>query len=93
MSDAKHPMQPVVLDDDGTPRFKANMIVRHLFTMGKLDLNELARMYFTPEDRMQLAQLLGYSIDGYGTLSYVTDESYAEADKAREELLSRPDKS
>ncbi|ELY4307208.1 hypothetical protein SMZ19_003863 [Cronobacter sakazakii] len=34
---------------------------------------------FDAEDRMQLAQLIGYSLSGYGSLSYVSDESYARA--------------
>ena len=40
------------------------------------DLNTLARMNFPREDWVQLAQLLGYSVSGFGDLSYVTDEDY-----------------
>lgn len=72
----KHPLQPVANDGNGVWRFKSNKIIEYLFDSGKLDLNEIARMRFTAEDKMQLAQLLGYSLSGYGDLSYVTDESY-----------------
>lgn len=43
------------------------------------DLNELARMDFPQEDRVQLAQLIGYSQEGFGELSYVTNKDYARA--------------
>jgi hypothetical protein len=75
-------MQPLVRDEDGRIRFKENAIIDWLFNAGKLNLNEIAVMEFPAEDRMQLAQLLGYTIDGYGELSYVTDESYGKAAEA-----------
>jgi hypothetical protein len=75
---AKHPMQPPVWDGD-VIRFKRNTIIDYLFKSGKMDLNQLACMPFDDEDRMQLAQLLGYSVSGYGELSYVTDKSYEKA--------------
>lgn len=76
-----HPMQPVIIADDGYIRFKQNKIIDYLFKAGKLDLNELAFMDFSDEDRMQLAQLLGYSISGYSELSYVSDKSYDKAER------------
>lgn len=72
----RHPQQPVANDGTGVWRFKANKIIRYLCDSGKLNLNEIAIMPFPAEDRMQIAQLLGYSVSGYGDLSYVTDESY-----------------
>lgn len=75
----KLPMQPLVIDSHGTLRFKENPIVRKLLdyaTMHDYGLNEMALEHFDAEDRMQLAQLIGYSLSGYGSLSYVTDESY-----------------
>ena len=76
-----HPMQPLVVDEKGVVRFRENKIVDWLFHTGKLDLNELAMMQenFDAADHMQIAQLLGYSVSGYGDLSYVTDESYTAA--------------
>lgn len=81
-TDYKLPMQPLVIDAHGTLRFKENPIVRTLLdyaTGHGYGLNEIAREEFDAEDQMQLAQLIGYSLSGYGTLSYVTDESYERA--------------
>ncbi|MGM8923801.1 hypothetical protein ACS6OZ_18000 [Enterobacter hormaechei subsp. steigerwaltii] len=78
----KLPMQPLVIDSHGTLRFKENPIVRKLLdyaTLHGYGLNEMALEHFDAEDRMQLAQLIGYSLSGYGSLSYVTDESYERA--------------
>jgi hypothetical protein len=36
---------------------------------------------------MQLAQLIGYSVSGYGDLSYASDESVARADTIARKLL------
>lgn len=68
-----HPMQPLVVDRSGVVRFKRNAIIDWLFTTGRLDLNEIARMgreVFPCEDHEQLAQLLGYSVSGFSELSY-----------------------
>lgn len=75
-------MQPLVIDGHGTLRFKENPIVRRLLdyaTERGYGLNEIAMEQFDADDQMQLAQLIGYSLSGYGTLSYVTDESYERA--------------
>ena len=82
----KHPMQPIVFDEHRVIRFKRNTIIDYLFNTGKLDLNELAMMEFPVEDRMQIAQLLGYSVSGYGDLSYVTKKNLAKADAKAAEL-------
>jgi hypothetical protein len=74
--DTRHPVQPLVIDPHGRVRFKRNAIVDYL-AEGKL--NDLARMDFPQEDWEQLAQLIGYSLDGFGTLSYVTDETWERA--------------
>jgi hypothetical protein len=76
----KHPMQPLVLDKHNVIRFKQNKIINYLFDTGRLNLNDLATMSFPAEDWMQLAQLLGYSVSGYGDLSYVTKKNLKEAD-------------
>jgi hypothetical protein len=81
---ARHPIQPVVLDEHGTARFKENSIVRWLATN---KLNELGNMEFPREDREQLAQLIGYSVSGFGELSYASDGIIAKADKAVEDLF------
>jgi hypothetical protein len=73
------PMQPLVTDAQGTVRFKENAIVRHLLDNGGIDLNTLGALEFTDEDRQQFAQLIGYSVSGYGELRYVSDRSYERA--------------
>lgn len=77
----KNPIQPLSNDDHGVLRFKANAIVQHLLdTHPTCDMNKLACMNFTDDDRQQFAQLIGYSLSGYGDLrSYVNDEAYGMA--------------
>lgn len=77
---AKHPIQPLQLDDKGVLRFKENAIVRHLLDNGGIDLNNLACLEFSREDREQFAQLIGYSLSGFGELGYVSDDTYAVAE-------------
>lgn len=74
-----HPIQPIVTDEQGTIRFKANAIVEYLLEHGGIDMNHLARQDFTADDRQHFAQLIGYSVGGYGSLSYATDEVYSAA--------------
>lgn len=82
MSDPKHPHQPIVTVG-GVTRFKRNAIVCALVEAGRrgtrLDLNHIATMDFFAEDRVQFAELIGYSVCGLGELSYVSDGAYAEA--------------
>lgn len=75
-----HPVQPLIVDEYEVLRFKGNAIVRFLLDAGPFDMNQLALMPFTVEDREQFAQLIGYSLSGFGELSYVTDETYARAE-------------
>jgi hypothetical protein len=77
--DAAPPMQPLVVDRQGTVRFAENAVVRHLLDKGSIDLNALAVEEFSDADRAQFAQLIGYSVSGYGELHYVSDESYERA--------------
>ncbi len=74
-----HPNQPLGLDEDGVMRFKPNKIVRFLLEMGPFDMNKLSLMDFSAADRVQFAQLIGYSRSGFGELSYVTDEAWESA--------------
>ncbi len=83
---APHPMQPLVLDD-GVVRFKSNAIVRFLLDHGGYDLNRLALLHFTDEDRAQFAQLIGYSVSGWGDLSYVPHRLANLADANADALL------
>jgi hypothetical protein len=73
------PIQPLYLTDVGTIRFKGNKLVQYLLDHGNIDLNDLAVVDFPQEDRIQFAQLIGYSLSGFGELSYVTDDAYEAA--------------
>ena len=77
----KNPIQPLENDASGVLRFKSNRIVEHLLdTHPTCDMNKLATLEFSDDDRQQFAQLIGYSLDGYGSLAgYVSDEAYAPA--------------
>lgn len=89
----KHPIQPLSLDEHGTLRFKANGIISHLFDTKELDLNSLSAMRcFSYNDWVQLAQLLGYSLGGFGDLSYVSDEDYDAAEELWEKRKINGDK-
>lgn len=81
------PLQPLYRDDKGIVRFRANAIVRRLLdfaTERGLSLNELAAEPYSPQDREQFAQLIGYSLCGFGDLSYVSGETYAAAERSLE---------
>lgn len=82
------PMQPIIRDANGAVRFRANRLVTYLLDHGGLDMNALHRalMRTTPrEDWAQFAQLIGYSVGGYGSLSYALNVE--EADAAAERLM------
>lgn len=76
----KNPIQPVYLDIYQIARFKSNKLVEALIEHGQqtgFGLNDLAQRYNSPEhldDFQQLAQLIGYSLDGYSELSYCNSE-------------------
>lgn len=86
------PLQPVHRDDSGVIRFRKNAIVSFLLDAGPFDMNQLAAMPFSDEDREQFASLIGYSVSGFGELPYVSDETYAKADHASKELQRRIEK-
>ena len=88
-SELRHPQQPVGWDGAGVIRFKPNAIVQALLDdcrrLGGLDLNGIgigvARGRYTNEDQIQLAQLIGYSVSGFGDLSYVPRSMVRQADR------------
>jgi hypothetical protein len=96
-SQKKHPIQPIILDDKGTARFKENKIVSYLLdktTKAKIcDLNDIAIFVangtFSNEDQEQLAQLIGYSVGGAADLSYMSDEIIDEANRQAESLMNK----
>lgn len=75
----KHPIQPLVKDEDGILRFKKNAIVMYLLNSSDTDMNKLAMLPFSQNDREQFAQLIGYSLSGFSELSYVSDKTYERA--------------
>jgi len=82
----QHPIQPLYKDKHGTIRFKKNSIVRFLLDAGPYDLNDICILEFSEEDEEQFAQLIGYSLGGFGELSYVSDETHDKAAAIAEAL-------
>lgn len=82
---AKHPMQPVV-NVDGIHRYKQNAIVRYLLDRGNIDLNQIAILPFSQEDREQFAQLIGYSVGGACDLDYMSNRICNRALRASERM-------
>lgn len=76
-----HPIQPLE-EIKGQLRFKQNAIVRHLLDNGGIDMNQIACLDFSREDREQFAQLIGYSFSGASELSYFSDEVLVAAEEA-----------
>lgn len=81
-------MQEISYNDKGVIRFKTNHVIRELLKSSTLDLNDIACMDFSVEDMEQFYQLLGYSVSGYGDVSFVRDETIARADRIADKLLS-----
>ena len=78
-------LQPIHLID-GIARFQGNAIVRLLLDDGKYDMNRLALLPFSDSDRAQFAQLIGYSVSGFGELGYVPNQQITRADKVAARL-------
>jgi hypothetical protein len=91
MTEPRHPLQPLIKDDRGVIRFKANAIVRFLLDNGPHNLNHLAVMNFSAEDHEQFAQLIGYSLSGFGDLDYVRNETYEAAAQMEQAGLDERD--
>ena len=84
-----HPNQPVMLDEDGRPRFRGNSLVKYLIDAGPFDLNTIRMLpNLNMEDYTQLMQLIGYSTDGYGMLSTSPEDRVAWADAEAARLKS-----
>lgn len=77
-------MQPVVKAADGTIRFKENKIISDMLELCQkhgFGLNEIAMGDYEKDDRSQLMQLIGYSVSGYGNLSYSRAKHVMRADE------------
>jgi hypothetical protein len=77
----KHPIQPLEKDSNGVLRFKKNAIVEYLLDNGGINLHDIACLGFSREDHEQFAQLIGYSLSGFSSLSYASNEVYETADR------------
>jgi len=77
----EHPSQYLIKDKENVLRFTENKIVKFLLDVGPYDLNKLAIIPFSDEDRSQFAQLIGYSLSGFSELSYVSDEKWEQAEE------------
>lgn len=79
----RFPLQPI---KDG--RFVPNRIVRWLLDT-YTDMNQVAghcvHANISDEEQEQFAQLIGYSVHGFGELSYVSNETYEAAIRIDEE--------
>jgi hypothetical protein len=72
----KHPLQQVYIDYTGEPRFHANAIVQHLLTHGSIRWDQILMMDFSLADREQIAQQLGYTVERYNELHWISQESF-----------------
>lgn len=80
----------MVVDLSGEVRWQANPIVRWLLDTGGKTLNDIAHLPgVTDEERRQFAQLIGYSVNRYGELSYVPLGIAREADARAAGLKTR----
>lgn len=94
-SELKQPRQPIGWDDHKVVRFKENKIVSWMLDMGrsgqKFDLNDIVMKYHTEEfslgDLVQLDQLIGYSVSGFGDLSYIPSEEVEACDEIAADLV------
>lgn len=85
----KQPMQPIVYDDAGVIRFQKNALVCALLEYGGLDMNWLALIDASTQDQEQFAQLIGYSVSGFGDLSYVRRKTVTKADRRAARLQKK----
>lgn len=78
-------MQKLVWDDE-VIRFRKNAIVEKLLEAGPFNMNTLAVMGFSRDDLEQFAMLIGYSVSGFGDLSYARKKTVAKADRRAEKM-------
>lgn len=94
LKDMKHPRQPIGFTDEDPPvvRFKGNAIIRWMLKQGEagrqFDLNSIDTYAFPADDLVQFWQLLGYSVSGYGDLSFIPDNEKDACDAIAEELVA-----
>ena len=91
----KNPTQPIVIAEDKVIRFKENKIIRKLLdeaTYSGYGLNGIACDFDIEigekdnEDYIQLMQLIGYSVSGYGDLGCVKYKDACKFDNKAKKL-------
>ena len=94
LCDMPHPHQPVGYDEHETIRFKQNAIVRSLLdrcSKNGWGLNQISIAVQNGElpaaDYVQLMQLIGYSVSGYGDLWMVPAEETERADAQAQAVI------
>ncbi len=74
------------MDKEGDYYFRSNKIVKFLLDAGPFDMNKLGAMPFSKRDMEQFVQLIGYSVAGFGELTYVSEKAYNKAMKKMDKL-------
>lgn len=81
-----HPLQQIVIDDDGRARFRGNAICRYLLALATqhgITLDKMrASEAFSDDDWEQFVQLIGYSVYAFGEVKFVSDKMYEKAQRA-----------
>ncbi len=77
---SSQPMQPIEYVGD-VIRFRSNAIIDRLCRERIIDLNRIAIWDVPAADKEQFWQLLGYSVSGFGDLSFVRKKTVRKADK------------
>lgn len=94
----EQPQQPIVWSrrpqdgPGGIIRFQANAIVRDLLDFAQergFGLNQIAHRGYSRQDQEQLAQLIGYSVSGFGDLPYARPRIVAAADTEAARMNTR----
>ncbi len=89
-------LQPVILDKNGTHRFKENAIVNMLITGTSQSDSYLNNICFylhdnhtqqTIDEQRHLYQLIGYSVSGYGDLQIVCEDGTYDTDTGEHLLI------
>jgi hypothetical protein len=91
-TDKEAPMQPLIIDEHGTVRFKENPIVNFLLEAGPFNLNQIWCLpNVSIESMEQFYQLIGYSVSGFGEMSKFREKTISDADLAAKELRDAKD--
>lgn len=91
---AKHPMQKIVVTDDGIIRFTPNKIVKALLDAWPGRLNDIGvRFHDDREDYEQLMMLIGYSVSTFGELSNSSKKRVKKADRIAHRIRDEKERS